>query len=155
MFIGIDLDEKTITDGLNQSVRREGERECCLVQSVNVPVPDWHEPYGDRRQEIVFIGIDLDEKTITDGLNQSVRREGERECCLVQSVNVPVPDWHEPYGDRRQEIVFIGIDLDEDDHRWTQSISAERGSVASSNLSTSRSQIGMSRTVTGGRRSCS
>ena len=76
MFIGIDLDEKTITDGLNQSVRREGERECCLVQSVNVPVPDWHEPYGDRRQEIVFIGIDLDEKTITDGLNQSVRREG-------------------------------------------------------------------------------
>ena len=58
------------------SINQCGERECCLVQSVNVPVPDWHEPYGDRRQEIVFIGIDLDEKTITDGLNQSVRREG-------------------------------------------------------------------------------
>ena len=32
--------------------------------------PLWHEPYGDRQQEIVIIGKNLDQAAITNALNE-------------------------------------------------------------------------------------
>lgn len=37
----------------------------------------WVEPYGDRMQEIVFIGIDMDRATIEHDLNQCLLTDGE------------------------------------------------------------------------------
>lgn len=53
---------------------------------------EWQEPFGDRRQEIVFIGIDLDKQSITQQLND----------CLVSDTQLqedylhfpdPFPEW--------------------------------------------------------------
>lgn len=57
---------------------------------------EWVPPFGDRRQEIAFIGIDMDEREIRDRLN---------ECLLTSremrdgpdgwfSMPDPLPDWH-------------------------------------------------------------
>ena len=37
----------------------------------------WDEPFGDRRQELVFIGVDLDEPALTELLDQALLTEAE------------------------------------------------------------------------------
>lgn len=37
----------------------------------------WVEPFGDRRQEIVFIGVDLDEETLTERLDRALLTPSE------------------------------------------------------------------------------
>ncbi|MGB0258639.1 MAG: GTP-binding protein, partial [Coraliomargarita sp.] len=51
------------------------DREATQAQVPENIQADWHPELGDRRQQLVFIGIDLDQKTITNQL-----RECEIEC---------------------------------------------------------------------------
>ncbi|WP_424193619.1 zinc metallochaperone GTPase ZigA [Ampullimonas aquatilis] len=45
--------------------------------SLAVISSQWSKEYGDRRQELVFIGCDYDEKAIQDGLNKSLLTDTE------------------------------------------------------------------------------
>jgi len=38
------------------------------LNNTDIIPKNWHPKLGDRRQELVFIGIDLDRKAITDAL---------------------------------------------------------------------------------------
>ena len=49
----------------------EDEASCAQVKS------DWQEPWGDRRQELVLIGIGMDEAAIRAGLDRSLLSEAE------------------------------------------------------------------------------
>jgi G3E family GTPase len=40
-------------------------------------VANWAEPHGDRRQEIVLIGVGLDEGALTEELEACLARDGE------------------------------------------------------------------------------
>jgi G3E family GTPase len=40
-------------------------------------LPEWEEPNGDRRQELVFIGVDLDEPGIRSRLDEALLTDGE------------------------------------------------------------------------------
>jgi G3E family GTPase len=40
---------------------------------------DWEEPWGDRRQELVFIGVEMDEAALRAGLDAALLTEGELE----------------------------------------------------------------------------
>ncbi|MBD1207933.1 MAG: GTP-binding protein [Ignavibacteria bacterium] len=55
----------------------------------------WNEPYGDRRQEIVFIGIDIDKEAITRQLDKCLLTDAEM--ALGEEgwvkLNDPFPHW--------------------------------------------------------------
>ncbi len=65
----------------------EDEEEC---QSI---LADFAEPYGDRRQELVFIGIDMDRQTIEAELNDCLLTDEELVCGPVvwSAFNDPFP----------------------------------------------------------------
>ena len=50
---------------------------------------DWDTTYGDRKNEIVFIGQDSDEKAIRSDLDQ----------CLSTAVELSSEKWHKGYDD--------------------------------------------------------
>lgn len=57
---------------------------------------EWVAPFGDRRQEIAFIGIDMDEGEIRDRLNECLltaheMKDGPDGWYLIPD---PLPDWH-------------------------------------------------------------
>jgi G3E family GTPase len=56
---------------------------------------DWREPWGDRRQELVFIGTGLDEAALRARLDASLLNEGElaRGPAAWESFDDPFPAW--------------------------------------------------------------
>ena len=61
---------------------------------------DWLEPWGDRRQELVFIGVDLDEAALRARLDSALLRESELAAGpkAWAELGDPFPAWagHEP-----------------------------------------------------------
>ena len=57
---------------------------------------DWDESYGDRGQELVFIGQDLDKEKIIDQLDSCLLKENEDQggVPLWRSFNDPLPKWN-------------------------------------------------------------
>ncbi len=55
----------------------------------------WHEPWGDRRQELVFIGTDMDEKKVRKSLDLCLLTDDEYALGPEEWVNFddPFPDW--------------------------------------------------------------
>ncbi len=54
---------------------------------------NWHEPYGDRRQELVFIGQRLDKEKMTTGLNACLMTEAEMENLANLDLLDPFPSF--------------------------------------------------------------
>jgi G3E family GTPase len=59
---------------------------------------DWEEPYGDRRQELVLIGIDMDELNLRQRLDSCLltRAEMRRGTRAWRSFSDPFPVWEQP-----------------------------------------------------------
>ncbi|WP_017446867.1 zinc metallochaperone GTPase ZigA [Gayadomonas joobiniege] len=66
-------------------------------ESINEIHKNWQEPFGDMRQELVFIGQDLKQKDMTQALDDCLLSENE----LLQGKSYwltladPFPTWHE------------------------------------------------------------
>jgi hypothetical protein len=58
---------------------------------------DWREPYGDRRQELVFIGVDLDEAALRRQLDGALLTAAELTHGPTRWVELhdPFPSWAE------------------------------------------------------------
>lgn len=58
---------------------------------------DWHEPYGDRRQELVFIGIGLDEAAMRERLDAALvtPKEFSQGPTVWAKLKDPFPAWQE------------------------------------------------------------
>lgn len=66
---------------------------------------EWAPPFGDRRQEIAFVGIDLQEREIRSRLRECLMTDEEMKDGpdSWRALPDPLPDWHfdtdeEPYG---------------------------------------------------------
>jgi Putative GTPases (G3E family) len=55
----------------------------------------WDEEYGDRRQELVFIGVDMDEAELRDRLDACRMTVDEEQACLdgEGAIADPFPTW--------------------------------------------------------------
>lgn len=51
----------------------------------------WEEPYGDRRQEIVFIGVDLDRQKLTERLDAALLTREELSAGPIEWARLPDP----------------------------------------------------------------
>jgi G3E family GTPase len=58
---------------------------------------DWQEPWGDRRQELVFIGVDLDERALRERFDGALLSEPELAlgAAAWTSLDDPFPAWIE------------------------------------------------------------
>ena len=52
---------------------------------------NWEEPFGDRRQEIVFIGIGMDETTLRNALNACLLTAAEMRAGVKSWTRLPDP----------------------------------------------------------------
>jgi hypothetical protein len=59
---------------------------------------DWREPWGDRRQEIVFIGQEMDQEEIIARLDSALLSESEMASGPEgwSGMEDPIPDWGLP-----------------------------------------------------------
>lgn len=66
-------------------------------ESLNEIKKQWVEPFGDMRQELVFIGQNLDIKAMTNALNQCLLSEAEllKGKAYWKTLNDPFPEWEE------------------------------------------------------------
>ncbi|TDO95907.1 zinc metallochaperone GTPase ZigA [Marinomonas balearica] len=66
-------------------------------ESIDIIMKDWHEPFGDMRQELVFIGQELNKQAMIDALDQCLLSEDEvlegQE--YWRSLSDPFPKWDE------------------------------------------------------------
>ena len=51
----------------------------------------WRDPYGDRRQELVFIGMEMDKEQLLDELNKCLLTDGEMKLGPIQWVGLRDP----------------------------------------------------------------
>ena len=65
-----------------------------LIQDI---LSDWHDFYGDRKQEIVFIGLDsdMDETKIRKSLEDCLIKDYEANPQSYQNIDDPMPQWFE------------------------------------------------------------
>ena len=58
-------------------------------------INNWQSPYFDHRQELVFIGIDMDKETIINGLNDCLLTDEEWKLGVVgwRTLNDPFGEW--------------------------------------------------------------
>jgi G3E family GTPase len=56
---------------------------------------NWVEPFGDMRQELVFIGQDVDQEAVTSELNNCLLSESEvlKGEAYWKTLNDPFPAW--------------------------------------------------------------
>jgi G3E family GTPase len=56
---------------------------------------DWQEPWGDRRQELVFIGADMDREALTSGLERALLTDDEMALGPAgwKKLDDPFPGW--------------------------------------------------------------
>jgi G3E family GTPase len=66
-------------------------------ESLNAIKKQWAEPFGDMRQELVFIGQNLDKKLMTDALDKCLLSENEllKGKKYWATLNDPFPEWEE------------------------------------------------------------
>jgi G3E family GTPase len=86
----------TLRDDLLAEVQRlAGENRFDYPESVAAIEREWLPPYGDRRQELVFIGIDLDEAAFRRRLDQCLLTERELAAGEAgwRSLTDPLPVW--------------------------------------------------------------
>ncbi len=70
---------------------------------------NWHETYGDRRNELVFIGNNYDQKRLTTALEEAQLTDSElKEPKKWDSFEDPFPGWHKINNIKEQfEAVFV------------------------------------------------
>ena len=63
--------------------------------SINNIRDQWEEPFGDKRQELVFIGQGLDKEAMLDDLNKCLLSEDEllKGESYWETLDDPFPEW--------------------------------------------------------------
>lgn len=67
-----------------------------ITESLNAVTALWQEPWGDRRQELVFIGANMDEAAITQALDSALIRESAFLPGEWVDLCDPFPIWDRP-----------------------------------------------------------
>ena len=64
-------------------------------ESINNIRDQWEEPFGDKRQELVFIGQGLDKEAMLDDLNKCLLSEDEllKGESYWETLDDPFPEW--------------------------------------------------------------
>ncbi|MDQ8044371.1 MAG: GTP-binding protein [Patulibacter sp.] len=91
------------------------EREAYLQEVGLAAVPDWEAPYGDRRQELVFIGSDMDRAELTNRLDACLLTDAELRVGPSSWVAFedPFPSWEfigdEDHGDHDPSVAAFDV----------------------------------------------